>query len=138
MNSYVGQPQPPPPIWDKLAALLTTGQFGPDHGPSDPPAVGSGLYDEPPRAAPGPPYSSQGLTCMLGLSGYTHRPFEYLGRYAFFVKLKAAIGCGMDEPDLICAYELGTCLNTGYIAPQNCNPHESASSSPSSSSPSPS
>ena len=90
MNSYVGQPQPPPPIRVKLAALRTTGPIGPDHGPSGPPAVGSGLYDEPPRATLGPPYSSQGLTCMLGLFGYTHRPFEYPRQSVFFCKIE---GC---------------------------------------------
>jgi hypothetical protein len=32
------------------------------------------LYDKPPRVVPGPPYSEQGLTEILGSSDYTRGP----------------------------------------------------------------
>lgn len=43
------------------------------------------LYDEQPRAATGPPYSSQGLTDMLELYSCTRGPSEYPRPFAFYI-----------------------------------------------------
>jgi hypothetical protein len=45
-----------------------------------PTAVAPILRDEPSRSAPGPPYSVQGLTVMLGPSAYHTEPSEYTYR----------------------------------------------------------
>jgi hypothetical protein len=71
MNSYIGQPHPPSPIWEQSVPLRTAGQFGSEARWSSPVAVGSLPCDEPPKYAPG-------TTKMIGPSGYTCGPSEHV------------------------------------------------------------
>lgn len=51
MNSYTGQPQPPPPVWDKPTVLPTTRPSRTELGLSAPLADGPVVCDGPPRTA---------------------------------------------------------------------------------------
>jgi hypothetical protein len=76
MNSYAGQPQPPPPIWGKPTNLHTNGSSRTELVPFGPAVVGY-FCDEPPRSTSGPLYSAQGLTDTLRPSVYHAKPSEY-------------------------------------------------------------
>jgi hypothetical protein len=73
MNSYSGQPHPPPLIWEEPTPLRTTEQSRPESGRSSPALVGSIFRDEPPKTAPG-------MVEMLGQSSYTRGPSEHVTR----------------------------------------------------------
>jgi hypothetical protein len=63
MNSYSGQPQPPPPAWEKPTPLHTTGQYGLA-------AIIHVLRDELPKPTPGTTNMLRPSEYTTGSSGY--------------------------------------------------------------------
>jgi hypothetical protein len=61
INTFMTQPQPPQPIWDKPVSLGMAGPFGPELRSSVPAVATLVFQDEPTRSTPGPPYSAEGL-----------------------------------------------------------------------------
>jgi hypothetical protein len=78
MNSYTGQPHPPPPLWEQSMPLHTAERSGPA-------AVDSIPCDDPPKPVPGTTY-------MLGPSCYTHGPSEHITRLFGYYTRPFAIG----------------------------------------------
>jgi hypothetical protein len=71
MNSCTGQTHPPPPIWEQLVPLRTTGQSSPEARRSSPTAIDSIPRYKPQRPTPR-------TIEMLGPFGYSHIPSKHI------------------------------------------------------------
>jgi hypothetical protein len=106
VNTFMMQPQPSPPIWDKLTNLCTTELSGPKLRPSDPMMEGSVFHDEPPRSAPRQPYSMQRLTDMPVPSLYHTVPSDYTTRSPAYHTGPSDVGYAEHD---VCYYKQSLC-----------------------------